>query len=329
MDKGRKAKILKAIEDINKKEGKGTIFTLDEEGKKGTIVPRIPTGIEGLDHVLGGGLPVGRQIEISGAKSAGKTTLAHYLTSLFEVAMNHPVEGTFSWDRASLFGNEAGQLYVHQTTTGESYMNKILKMAQLGIPIQIVDSVPHLKAKAEIDKRNKAANGNTIQNDRMSATTKVINPYIADIGAACEISGTIIIWVNQVRQKMNAMPFGDQFYSPGGEMHHHAMSIELRVARKEWIKIDNYDPRNSASKEVIGLIMKIKCIKNKLSPPERECEIVYLYDRGFIAHSELKAATAEIKAQRKEYFKDKKNWKGDEEMETENWSEVDEWEGVE
>lgn len=328
MDKGRKAKILKAIDEVNKKEGKGTIFTLDKEGEKGKQIPRISTGIEALDHVLGGGLPVGRMIEISGEESAGKTTLAHYLTSLFEMAMNHPVEGTFSWDRAKLFGNHDGQLFVHQTSTGESYMNKVYKMAQLGIPIQVIDSVPWLKSKAEVDKRAKAANNNSIQNEKMGGASQVLNPYIEAIGTTCELSGTMIIWVNQVREKMNAMPFGDKWYTPGGKMFHHCLSIALRVARKEWIKIENYDPRNSATKEAIGIIIKVKCTKNKVSPPERECELVYLYDRGFIAHSELAEAKKEIQAERKAFFKDKSNWK-DTESESDDWDEeeeYDEWE---
>lgn len=321
MNKTRKAKILKEFADINQKEGKGTIITLDKEGEKGLQVPRVSTGIESFDFVLGGGLPVGRQIEIAGAKSAGKTTIAHYLTSLFDLAVNHPCEGTFSWDRAKLFGNEAGQLYVNNTETGESYMNKILKFANLGVPLQIVDSVPHLKQKKEIEKRNKAATKNTIENDKMGGVTGLINPYIPAIRRSCEVSGTIIVWINQVRQNMNAMPFGDKFYHPGGEEHAHAMSIILRVARREWIKIKNHDTRNSAAQEAIGIIIKVKCIKNKLSPPERECELVYLYDRGFISHAELPKAKKEIEAQRKAFFKDKKNWK-----DTEGDIESDEWE---
>lgn len=326
MNKSRKMQILKEFEEINKKEGKGTIITLDKEGEKGLQVPRISTNIEGLDHVLGGGLPVGRQIEIAGAKSAGKTTLAHYLTSLFDFAINHPVEGTFSWDRAKLFGNEAGQLFVNNTETGESYMNKILRFAQLGVPLQIIDSVPHLKPKKEIEKRNKAANKNTIENDKIGGVAGLINPYIPAMRKACEISGTINVWINQIRQKFNAQPFEDPFYHPAGEEHAHAMSIILRVARREWIKIENFDPRNSASREAIGIIIKVKCIKNKLSPPERECELVYLYDRGFISHGELTAAKKEITAQRKEFFKNKKNWK-DTEIETE--SDGDEWDDIE
>lgn len=325
MKQSAKANILKEIEAINKKEGKGTIFTLDKEGEKGLQVPRVSTGIEQLDHVLGGGLPMGRQIEVSGAPSAGKTTLAHYFTSLFDQAMNHPVEGTFSWDRAKLFGNEEGQLFVHQTSTGESYMNKIYKFAKLGIPIQVVDSVPWLKAKAEIEKRDKAARNNTVENERMSQTTKVINPYIEAIGTACEQTGCTIIWVNQVREKMNAMPFGDNLYTPGGKMLHHSFSIELRLARREWIKIDNYDPRNSATKEIVGLVIKVKCTKNKLSPPERECELVYFYDRGFVAHSERKEIEAELKYKRKEFFKNKSNWKEEAEEIPDNWDETDDW----
>lgn len=320
MDKSkvRKAQFLKKIDEINKKEGKGTITTLNKEGKKGLDVPRTPTGIEGLDHVLGGGVPYGRQIEISGEKSAGKTTLAYYLSSLYDYTVFHPVEGTFDWERAEIFGNTDGQMYINRSTTGESYMNRTQDFAEMGVPFQVIDSVPWLRAKAEIEKRKKAANTNTIQEQRMSPTTKVINPYIAEIGLGCEMTGGTVVWVNQVRQKMNAMPFGDKFDTPGGEMLHHAFSICLRLTRKEWIKINNYDPRNTATKEVIGIIIKIRCTKNKLSPPYRECELVYLYDRGFVSHAELPALKKEIQEQKKEFYAKKKNYK--------KQDEIDDWE---
>lgn len=321
-----KATLLKIIDEANKKQGKGTIFTLDEEGKKGLQVPRITTGIEQLDYVLGGGIPMGKQIGVAGPKSAGKTTLAHFFTSLFETAMNHPVEGAFSWDRAELFGNTKDQLYVHNTQTGESYMNMVQKMAENGMPIQIVDSVPWLRAKKEVEKRQKAAKNNTIENVKMSATTAVINPYIEAIGDGCTATGAIVVWINQVRQKMNAMPFEDPFYEPGGEKYQHALDINLRVARKGWIKIPNHDPRNSATKEAVGIVIKVKCIKNRTAPPERECELVYFYDRGFVAHDEMKAIMKEIEADRKAFFADKKNWKEEVDVtEEDEWGEEDEW----
>lgn len=326
--KTSKAGLLKMIAEVNQKEGKGTIFTLDEEGKKGIQVPRIKTGIEQLDYVLGGGLPMGKQIGIAGPKSAGKTTLAHFFTSLFEMAMNHPVEGAFSWDRAELFGNEKGQLYVHTTASGESYMNRIQKMAENGMPIQIVDSVPWLRAKKEIEKRKKAAKNNSIEQVKMSATTAVINPYIEAIADGCTSTGAIVVWVNQVRQRMNAAPFQDPFYEPGGEKYQHALDINLRVAKKGWIKIKNHDPRNSATKEAVGMVIKIKCIKNRTAPPERECELIYFYDRGFVSHAEMNPIMKEIEAQRKAFFADKKNWKNDiDDVLDDEWEEGDEdWE---
>lgn len=306
MEKSRKAKIMTAIDEINKKQGKGTVYTL---GNEIMDIPKVSTRIEGLDYVLGGGLPLGRHIQIAGMPSAGKTTLVHYLTSLFDVAMNFPVEGTFSADRAELFGNEEGQLFVQRTTTGEDCMNKALKFAKMGVPIIAIDSVPWLVSKAETEKRDKAADKNTIEQQRMSGTTAVINPYISALGTACELSGTIFIWVNQVREKIGALPFAEQTYTPGGKMLHHAHTIDLRVARKGWITIKNHDPRNSSTTEKIGIIMKIKCVKNKIAPPERECELVYLYEKGFIAHAELPGIKKEIEQQRKEFFSKKSNWK--------------------
>lgn len=320
MDKSRKAKIVDAIAEINKKQGKGTVFTIGEG--EFLDIKRVSTNIEQLDYVLGGGLPAGKQIQIAGMPSAGKTTLVHYLTSLFDIAMNFPVEGAFSSDRAKLFGNKQNQLFVQRTTTGEDCMNRVLRFAKMGAPIIAIDSVPWLQSKSEIEKRDKAAEKNTIEQARMSGTTAVINPYIPDIGATCQLTGTIMIWVNQVREKIGALPFGEQTYTPGGKMLHHAIDIDLRLSRRAWITIPNHDPRNSATQEKIGIIIKIKCVKNRVAPPERECELVYLYDRGFISHAELPATKKEIAAQRKEFFKKKSNYKDTEA----DWDEEEEWE---
>ena len=111
-----------------------------------------------------------------------------------------------------------------------------------------------------------------------------------------------MIFVNQVRDKMNAMMFGEKTDTPGGRKLKHSASIRIQVARRGWIEIKNKNPCNSATTEKIGLIMKCKVVKSKVCNPMGECEIPLIFDRGFVSFDELPEIKKEIMMQRtKEY----------------------------
>ena len=98
------------------------------------------------------------------------------------------------------------------------------------------------------------------------------------------------------------MMFGEKTDTPGGRKLKHACSLRIQVARRAWIEIPNKDPRNSATTEKIGLIMKCKVVKSKVSNPMGECEIPLFFDRGFVSFDDVPSIRKEIMQQRAAQF---------------------------
>lgn len=296
-----KEEIIKLCNAINKKEGAGSIYTIGSKNAN-LKVKRWTTGIEDLDAIIGGGMPEGRVIEIFGPEGSGKTTLLYHLCSLHPLCLNIPIEGTFDAERASVFGNKPKQMLIYRANYGEDCFNKTIKFAKAGIPLIGIDSVPSLVPKEDAEKVLKSADRDSIEEQRIGGTARLINKYLPIIEEIIEVSGTTLIFVNQVRDKMNAMLFGEKTDTPGGRKLKHACSIRIQVARRAWIEIPNKNPRNSAASEKIGFIMKCKVIKSKVSNPMGECEIPCFFDRGFVSFDDVAAIRKEILAKRAEEF---------------------------
>lgn len=123
MPKTDKAKIIELCNFINKKEGTGSIYTIDSKNAN-LKINRWSTGIEDLDAIIGGGMPEGRTVEIFGPESSGKTTLLYHLCSLHPLCLDIPIEGTFDAQRAKVFGNRAKQMLVYRAKYGEDALTK-------------------------------------------------------------------------------------------------------------------------------------------------------------------------------------------------------------
>lgn len=301
MSKMDKKAIIALCNQINKKKGEGTIYTLDSEHAN-LKIKRWSTGIEDLDAIIGGGMPEGRIVEIFGAEGAGKTSLLYHLCALHPLSLDIPIEGTFDAERAKVFGNRKKQLLIQRAKYGEEAMNYVLNFAKTGIPLIGVDSVPSLIPKEDVEKVLKAAERNTVEEQRIGGVARLLNKYLPIIEEYLEITGTTLIMVNQVRDKMNAVMFGEKTDTPGGRKLKHACSLRIQVARRAWIEIPNKDPRNSAEKERIGMILKCKVVKSKVCNPLGECEIPLFFDRGFVSFDDVKPIRAEIMKQRAEQF---------------------------
>lgn len=283
--KTNKEKIMKLCKDISASEGKGIIHTLGSDGSM--KIARWSSGIEDLDNIIGGGFPEGRIIEIFGPESSGKTTLAYHLASLHPLALDIPIEGTFDAERAKVFGNKPKQLLVYQAKWGEQAMNKAVQFAEAGIPIIIIDSIPACKPKEDIDKLRKSINSDTESNDRMGGVARLMHRYLPLLETICEVTGTTVILINQVRDKMDAMMFGDKTDTPGGRAPKHYSSIRIQLARRTWIEIPNTSTKSSAQNEKIGMIMKCKVVKSKVCNPMGEAELPLIFDLGFVPYDEV------------------------------------------
>lgn len=296
-----KQKIIQLCSDINKKEGEGTIYSIGSKHAN-LKINRWSTGIEDLDAIIGGGIPEGRTVEIFGPESSGKTTLLYHLMSMHSLALDIPVEGTFDAERASIFGNKPKQLLVYRARYGEDALNKTIQFAKAGIPIIGIDSVPSLVPKEDAEKVLKSSDKDSIEEQRIGGTARLLNKYLPTVEEIIEVTGTSIIFINQVRDKMNAMMFGEKTDTPGGRKLKHSASLRIQVARRAWIEIPNKNPKNSASTEKVGFIMKCKVVKSKVCNPMGECEIPCFFDRGFVSFDDVKEIRKELMRQRAEQF---------------------------
>ena len=297
MAKTNKSEIIKLCDEINKKEGEGSIYTIGSKHANLNI-KRWSTGIEDLDNIIGGGMPEGRVVEIFGPESSGKTTLLYHLCGLHNLCLDIPIEGTFDAERAKVFGNHPKQMLIYRAKYGEDAFNKTTKFARAGIPLIGIDSVPSMVPKEDIEKVEKAVNHDSIEEQRIGGVARLMNKYLPLIEEVIEVTGTTLIFVNQVRDKMNALMFGEKTDTPGGRKLKHSASLRIQVARRAWIEIPNKNPKNSATSEKVGFIMKCKVVKSKVCNPMGECEIPCFFDRGFVSFDDVQPIRKELMKQR-------------------------------
>lgn len=297
MAKTNKEAIIALCNSINKREGEGAVYSIGSKHAN-LKINRWSTGIEDLDAIIGGGMPEGRVVEIFGAEGSGKTTLLYHLCGLHSLALDIPIEGTFDAERAKVFGNRPKQLLIYRAKYGEDAFNKTIKFAKAGIPIVGIDSVPSMVPKEDAEKVLKSAERDSIEEQRIGGVARLMNKYLPTVEEIIEVTGTTLIVINQVRDKMNALMFGEKTDTPGGRKLKHACSLRIQVARRQWIEIPNKNPQNSATTEKIGFIMKCKVVKSKVSNPMGECEIPCFFDRGFVSFGDVKSIRAEIMRER-------------------------------
>ena len=301
MAKTNKEAIIKLCNAINKKEGKGSVYTIGSDNSN-LQIKRWPTGIEDLDAIIGGGMPEGRVVEIFGPESSGKTTLMYHLCGLHPLCLDIPIEGTFDAERAKVFGNKPKQMLIYRAKYGEDAFNKTIQFAKAGIPLIGIDSVPSMIPKEDAEKVLKSAEKDSIEEQRIGGVSRLMNKYLPVVEEIIEVTGTTLIFVNQVRDKIGALMFGDKTDTPGGRKLKHACSLRIQVARRAWIEIPNKDPHNSATNEKVGLIMKCKVVKSKVCNPMGECEIPLFFDRGFVSFDEVQSIRKELMQKRAQQF---------------------------
>ena len=291
-----KKMIMDICKDIQKKSGDGSIVM---SGSSKTLsIPRWSTSIDNLDMVLGGGMPKGRVVEVFGPESSGKTSLVYWLMSLHKLGVYIPIEGAYEADRAKAIGVQDKQMIVYRAQYGEEALNAVIRFAKAAVPIIAIDSVPACMPKEDIDKIEKSADNET----RIGGTARLFSKTLPIIERIIEETGTTLILVNQVRDNMNVMPFGDKDVTPGGRAIKFYSTIRLKVARRAWIEIPNKNPMVSSQNEKVGLIMKVKAVKNKTANPFREAELPFFFDRGFASYDDIKPIRMELMKERKKLY---------------------------
>ena len=284
MAKEENKEMLEALDEtlkqIQKLYGKGSVMRLGD--RPAVDVDVIPSGSLLLDDALGvGGYPKGRIIEIYGPESSGKTTLALHAIAECQkqggraafVDAEHAIDPVY----AKNLGVNIDELILSQPDSGEQALEIVEMLANSGaISLIIVDSVAALVPQAELDGE--------MGDSSVGLQARLMSKAMRKIAGILNKKECAVIFINQLREKVGVM-YGNPETTSGGRALKFYASIRIDIRRTEALK---------SGSDVIGNTVKVKIVKNKVSPPFKTCEMDIIYGQGISKESELLDKAVEL-----------------------------------